>query len=106
MDASLYKHIDVDLPDADRLRQLLIWSSSRASDACLRPEATARISSKGTQLLRNVQQDVVRLLATKAMDIWSPPSQDTAQTKDGLVENEQNVSNRSWEVVYSDHIQR
>ena len=121
-DSSFYKHIDIDLPDSERIRQLLIWSSLRAtatptpstsqppsSSSQPPPPPLPPLSAKAVQVLKSVQEDVVKMLAEKRIDLslYSPEAGSSSKTKvEDLIANEQNVRNRHWEVTYSDHIKR
>ena len=127
---SFYKHIDADLPDAERLRTLLIWCASRAaakpSPPSSNPNSTASDNGKGglanepsepdlpplseraQQLLKNVQEDVIRMLAERKIDL-SLYSGDAPLQNQGEVQlkpNEQNVTNRMLEIRYAEQIKR
>ncbi|EAU83308.2 hypothetical protein CC1G_10749 [Coprinopsis cinerea okayama7 len=119
-EASFYKHIDADLPDVERIRQLLIWcalraaakpslpSSSSASSSTAPPSDLPPLSAHAQAALKKMQDDFVRMLAEKKVDL-SPHSTDPLPPPpEGVTlrENEQNVRNRQWEVRYSSHIQR
>ena len=121
-DTSLYKHIDVDLPDSERIRQLLIWSSLRAAatptSSSQHPSSSSQpppppplppLSAKAVQVLKSVQEDIVKMLAEKRIDLslYSPEADSSSKTKpQDLLANEQNVRNRQWEVTYSDYIKQ
>ncbi|KAF8150159.1 Mis12-Mtw1 protein family-domain-containing protein [Crassisporium funariophilum] len=122
-DNSFYKHIDCDLPEPERMRQLLIWSASRAaatptgstsstSKASSSSSSTAPplplLSAQAAQTLKSVQEDVVRMLAEKRIDmsLYSSGASSSKTRQEDLRENEQNVRNRQWEVTYTDHIQK
>lgn len=112
-ESSFYKHIDCDLPDAERVRQLLIWCSSRAASNSTTsspkdpPQALPPLSAQGIQLLKSVQDDVVRMLAERKIDLsLYPPEASGSAVTEPQKENEQNVTNRGWEVTYGTHIQR
>ncbi|KAF9232961.1 Mis12-Mtw1 protein family-domain-containing protein [Melanogaster broomeanus] len=105
-DSSFYKHIDYDLPEPQRARQLLVWSAARAMS---RPSEAASSSTKPSkppsksstshgkdppplddrqkQLLKIVQEDFIRMLAEKKIDT-------------------SNVKNRAREVTFQRHIHR
>ena len=118
---SFYKHIDADLPDAERLRTLLIWCASRAaakpSLPSSNPNSTASdngrpdlppLSERAQKLLKNVQEDVIRMLAERKIDL-SLYSGDDPLPNQGEVQlkpNEQNVNNRILEVRYAEQIKR
>ena len=118
-DNSLYKYIDIDLPDSERIRQLLIWSSLRSATTSTPstpnpPSSSSRqplpplppLSAPALQVLKNVQEDIVKTLVEKRLDLSHyDPEASSSQTKQkDLLENEQNVRNRKWEVIYSDYI--
>ncbi|RDB30918.1 Kinetochore protein mis13 [Hypsizygus marmoreus] len=112
-DSSFYKHIDSDLPDSERVRQLLIWCSSRAASQPTASSSSSNIpdppplSSQAQQVLKTLQDDVVRMLAERRIDLslFGPPSTENAMQVEQK-ENAQNVTNRAWEVTYGCHIQR
>lgn len=121
-DSSFYKHIDVDLPEPQRAAQLLIWCSHRAMNELA--ESTTRNASsskRGTKdpgkdppllseddlhLLRNVEEEVVKMLAERKIDtnVFSHPGDDDEPRQ--LKPNEQNVRNREREIRFNAHIQR
>lgn len=124
-DGSFYKHIDADLPDSERIRQLLIWSSLRA--AATPTPSTSKATSSSSQphqppppplpplsaeavkVLKSVQDDIVKMLTEKRIDLslYSPEAGSSSKTKpEDLLQNEQNVRNRQWEITYSDYIKR
>ena len=121
---SFYKHIDCDLPEVERIRTLLIWCSLRAagisssngsssSKSKPRPSSTQPpppplppLSDKAAQLLKTVQEDYIRMLAEKRIDLSLFPQAANASTTEVLRDNEQNVRNRLCEVVYSENIQK
>lgn len=108
-ETSFYKHIDADLPEPDRLRQLLIWCSSRAT-ASPHPSTTASpsiplasLSDKSKQALKSTQDDLIHKLAERRIDlsIYSSGSEPSEKPQ---TENAQNVTNRGWEVTYKSQI--
>ncbi|KAL5525497.1 hypothetical protein ACEPAG_6833 [Sanghuangporus baumii] len=118
LDNSLYKHIDPELPESQRIRQLLIWVASRAkeqsssrggkrkaydpptSDAVLPP-----LPPRGAELLKEIEDDIIRQLAEKKIDTsaYSGPSGLNGSWK--LKENEQNVKNRAREKLFTEQIE-
>ncbi|EMD31504.1 hypothetical protein CERSUDRAFT_100359 [Gelatoporia subvermispora B] len=121
-DTSFYKHIDCELPEPQRARQLLIWCSHRAMNATSDPSSqasTSKRSSKksgkdppplsetGSQLLKRVQDRVIRMLAEKQIDtnVYSPEDA-SSRPPTHLKQNEQNVKNRAREARFNAHIQR
>lgn len=116
-DSSLYKHIDPDLPESQRIRQLLIWLASRAmepSSSSSRKGKSPAISTDpnlpplppgGAELLREVEEDILRQLAEKRIDTsaYSEPSESGSTWS--LKENEQNVKNRAREKLFTEQIE-
>ncbi|KAF8702226.1 hypothetical protein AX14_014458 [Amanita brunnescens Koide BX004] len=128
-DASFYKHIDADLPDAERLRTLLIWCASRAaakpSAPLSKPNSGASDNGKGKdnpppapdlpplsaraqEFLKNTQEDVIRMLAERRIDLSLFSGDDPLPSRGEvpLKPNEQNVTNRILEVRYAQQIKR
>lgn len=120
-ESSFYKHIDCDLPEPERIRQLLIWCSLRASSTSSSSSASSSkskpstpkpplppLSADGVQVLQSVQKAVIRMLAEKKIDLSLYSSEENIRKRppEDLRENEQNVRNRLWEVTYSEHIQQ
>lgn len=119
-DSSFYKHIDVELPEPQRAQQLLIWCSHRAVTQLLEenaqlpssrrsakdPGKDPPLSDEDAKLIKEVGEDLVRMLAEKKIDtnVYSPPGGD--DTPRQLKENEQNVRNRAREVKFNAHIQK
>ncbi|KIM80325.1 hypothetical protein PILCRDRAFT_822455 [Piloderma croceum F 1598] len=98
-DSSFYKHIDHDLPESDRARQLLIWCSNRAlgssgfappltgsparagrgvggkdsegkgKDDKVEGKSLPPLSEDQKALLRGIQEDAVRMLAERKIDL-------------------------------------
>lgn len=124
-DSSFYKHIDCDLPEPQRARQLLVWSAARALTRLSEPSSSSKPSrppSKGSNssrgkdpppldddkkaLLKTVQEDFIRMLAERKIDT-SVYSRDKTPCKGtNLKPNEQNVKNRAREVTFQEHINR
>ncbi|KAJ3484487.1 hypothetical protein NLI96_g5606 [Meripilus lineatus] len=117
-DSAFYKHIDVELPEPQRAQQLLIWCSHRAVGELTEkpPNSTSGKGSKAAgkdpplskadiQLLKGVQDDVIRMLAEKKVDtnVFSPSGDGTSRS---LKPNEQNVKNRARESRFNAHIQK
>jgi len=119
-DSSFYKHIDCDLPDAERVRQLLIWCSSRATHGVSNTPSKSQpepqpplppLSAQGVLLLKKTQEDVIRMLAERKIDLslYGPEVSGSGNgngVQETLKENDQNVTNRNWEVTYGNHVQR
>ena len=112
-DSSFYKHIDCDLPDVERLRQLLIWSSyrsaatSQAAASTSKSNTLPRLSAKSSRALKAAQEEVIRMLAERKIDISVSSHSGSRKTpSEELRENEQNVRNRQWQLKYSSQIQQ
>ncbi|KAH9484233.1 Kinetochore protein mis13 [Psilocybe cubensis] len=121
-ESSFHKHIDCDLPEPERLRQLLIWcslraasnpssttSSSSSSSSKPPPPTLPPLSTQGAQVLKSVQEGLVRMLAGKEINLslYEPEAASSStRPPEDLRENEQNVRNRQWEVRYTQHIQQ
>ncbi|KAG6837984.1 hypothetical protein H0H93_008378 [Arthromyces matolae] len=113
-DSSFYKHIDSDLPDSDRVRQLLIWCSARASFSPPSPSdptsslpPLSSLSTSAHAVLKATQEGIIRRLAERRVDLsLFGASDQVAEPLGKLAENRQNVTNRTWEGVYGRHIQR
>ncbi len=109
-ESSFYKHIDTDLPDPERIRQLLIWCSLRAAAAPASSSSASKLpplSAEAVQALKASQEDIVRSLAERKIDLSMYSSEGRKEPQQGeLRENEQNVRNRMWEVTYTNHIQQ
>ncbi|KAL5504421.1 hypothetical protein ACEPAH_8496 [Sanghuangporus vaninii] len=117
-DNSLYKHIDPELPESQRIRQLLIWVASRAKEpsssrggkrkANDAPPLDANLPPLppgGAELLKEIEDDIIRQLAEKKIDTsaYSGPSGLNGSWK--LKENEQNVKNRAREKLFTEQIE-
>ncbi|OCH85569.1 hypothetical protein OBBRIDRAFT_739709 [Obba rivulosa] len=121
-DTSFYKHIDCELPEPQRARQLLIWCSYRAMNETSEQPSQASsskralknlgkdpppLSEAGLQLLKRAEERVIRMLAEKQINtnVYSP--EDTiSRPPTHLKPNEQNVRNRVREARFNAHIQR
>lgn len=121
-ESTFYKHIDVDSPEAQRAQQLLIWCANRAvndfadeygpssSSSSRRNVASAGkdppLSADDVQLLKSVQEEVIRMLAEKRVDTNVSGEPGSVPPPERTRENEQNVKNRAREKKFNDHIQR
>lgn len=117
-ESSFYKHIDVDLPEPQRAQQLLIWCSHRALTTLSNVQQSSSrskgrsagkdppLSPDDLQVLKDVKEDVIRLLAEKKLDtnVFSPTA--AAKPPQVLRENEQNVRNKEREVKFNENIQK
>lgn len=124
-DSSFYKHIDCDLPDPHRARQLLVWSAARAmtrlseasssnSNSKFKPSSSGSgkdpppLDEREKQILKTVQDDFIRMLAEKKIDtsVYGHGPDDKAGDDRHLKPNEQNVKNKEREVKFQEHIER
>jgi kinetochore protein Mis13/DSN1 len=132
--SSFYKHIDADLPESLRLRQLLIWCAYRSMTAPPLPSSTLTPKSKSKQplntapdpslptltpqeakFLREMQEEVIKRLAEGKIDttLSSQSGGDVRgkgkskeEAKTWRIPNEQNVKNRQREVEFKECIAR
>ncbi|KAH9924106.1 Mis12-Mtw1 protein family-domain-containing protein [Amylocystis lapponica] len=113
-DSSFHKHIDGDLPEPQRASQLLIWCSHRAmtelSDHTSQASSSKRqtkksgkdpppLSQEEAQVLKHVEEGVIRMLAEKKIDTNVYGAGNSAEAPVPKKENEQNVKNRAREIV-------
>ncbi|KAJ7939927.1 Mis12-Mtw1 protein family-domain-containing protein [Mycena leptocephala] len=96
---SFYKHIDRDLPDAEQLRQLLIWSASRAASS----SSASKLPPEDASALKTIANDMARMLAERRIDLslFGPDDEDAPKGT-----NAQNEKNKQWEVVYSEQLRQ
>ncbi|KAF9493111.1 hypothetical protein BDN71DRAFT_1450623 [Pleurotus eryngii] len=122
-DSSFYKHIDLDLDEPERVRQLLTWCSARAassyatfppstsiasSSTASPPSKLPELSTVGAAAIKNVQDSMLRMLAEKKIPIRLYSKDESNEPDDDVhkKENAQNTKNRQWETTYSSQIQR
>ncbi|TBU55459.1 Mis12-Mtw1 protein family-domain-containing protein [Dichomitus squalens] len=121
--SSFFKHIDYELPEPQRARQLLIWCSNRAMNelADQAPQAsTSRrtstnsgkdpppLSTAQAGVLKRTQENLMRMLAEKKVDtnVYGGAGSQNGDAQRPLRENEQNIKNRAREARFNAHIQR
>ncbi|KAH7907674.1 Mis12-Mtw1 protein family-domain-containing protein, partial [Hygrophoropsis aurantiaca] len=116
--SSFYKHIDCELPEPQRARQLLIWSAARAMARETSPSRSEpgradgkdppvpELTERERQIVRTVQEDFIRLLAEKKIDTSVYNHDDASSAGKILKPNEQNVKNRAREIKFREHIER
>lgn len=107
-DASLYKHIDSELPDSDRARQLIMLCAARAPlPTSHEGKGPNGPSEKGVKLLQEVRDNVLLLLAERKVDLNVTATVQPSSTANGDVDlrpNEQNVNNRARTTRFKDEI--
>lgn len=64
------------------------------------------MNGEAVKLLKLAQEDVVRKLAEKKIELNVYSSSSINEVQGDLRENEQNVRNRKWEVSYTNEIQK
>ena len=109
-DASLYKHIDSELPDSDRARQLIMLCAARAPLPALHEGKVPPNgpSEKGVKLLQEMRDSVLLLLAERKLDLNVSATDQPSSVTNGNVDlrpNEQNVNNRARTTRFKDEIQ-
>ena len=108
-DGSLYKHIDSELPDPDRARQLIILGAARAPLPAPREgkDPPGEPSEKGIKLLQGLKDNVLRLLAERKIDLNATSTDRPGSPANGSLDirpNEQNVNNRARTTRFKDEI--
>ncbi|KAI0298027.1 Mis12-Mtw1 protein family-domain-containing protein [Multifurca ochricompacta] len=108
-DASLYKHIDSELPEPDRARQLIILCAARAPLPAPREgkDPPSQPSEKGSKLLQELKDDVLLLLAERKVDMNVMAIGQPGSAANGAADvrvNEQNVNNRTRTARFKDEI--
>ncbi|KII85269.1 hypothetical protein PLICRDRAFT_146108 [Plicaturopsis crispa FD-325 SS-3] len=120
-DSSFYKHIDCDLPEGIRARQLLIWCTSRAPlNPTVGSSSKQKTGSKSSgkdpplpplhkdsaEVLQKVKDGMMKLLAEKRIDTNTYSPYQSSNVLDGLKdttsvgENVQNVRNKAREIKF------
>ncbi|KAF8650299.1 hypothetical protein AX16_005307 [Volvariella volvacea WC 439] len=117
-EGNFYKHIDAELPETERIRQLFIWCLSRATSqhnasilSNSPPSTLPPLTDKALKVLKAGQENALRLLAEKEVDLSPYGPLINGQSRgsgqgENLKENQQNVTNRNWEVTYGAQIKR
>ncbi len=108
-DGSFYKHIDSELPDPDRTRQLIILCAARASLPAPREgkDPPSEPSEKGAKLLQGLKDNVLRLLAERKIYLNATSIDRPGSPTNGSLDvrpNEQNVNNRARTTRFKDEI--
>ena len=114
-DFTLYKHIDPEVPESQRARQLLVWSAHRAS---AKPTSSSihstqqgkdpppKLNSEGTKILQQVQERIIKMLVNKSIDTSVFGDEPSTSSSTQVKANEQNVMNRSREERFLARIER
>lgn len=108
-DGSFHKHIDSELPDPDRARQLIILCAARAPLPAPREgkDPPSEPSEKGAKLLQGLKDNVLRLLAERKIDLNATsidrPGSPVNVSLD-VRPNEQNVNNRARTTRFKNEI--
>lgn len=114
-DFTLYKHIDPEVPESQRARQLLVWSAHRASAT---PTSSSihstqqgkdpppKLNSEGTRVLQQVQERMIKMLVNKSIDTSVFGDEPSTSSSTQAKANEQNVMNRSREERFWARIER
>lgn len=108
-DGSFFKHIDSELPDPDRARQLIILCAARAPLPAPREgkDPPSEPSEKGAKLLEGLKDNVLRLLAERKIDLNATSIDRPGSPANGSLDirpNEQNVNNRARTTRFKDEI--
>jgi kinetochore protein Mis13/DSN1 len=108
-DTSFYKHIDPELPDPDRARQLTLLCAARAPLPAPREgkDPPSEPSEKGKKLLQELKDNVLLLLAERKIDMGARGVDQAGSPANGSLDirpNEQNVNNRARTTRFKDEI--
>ena len=107
-DASLYKHIDSEIPDSDRARQLIMLCAARAPlPTSHEGKGPNGPSEKGVKLLQEMRDNVLLLLAERKLDLNVTATDQPSSAANGSVDlrpNDQNVNNRARTTRFKDEI--
>ncbi|CAE6436553.1 unnamed protein product [Rhizoctonia solani] len=85
---TFYRHVDSDLPDALRLRQVLCWTASRASDK----QPAHKPSPVVQDLLKSIQSQAIKRLASGQINTTISPSRASDSNKP-LPPHPKNITN-------------
>ena len=109
-DNSLYKHIDSELPEPDRARQLFLLCAARAPLPAPREgkdPPSPQQSQKAVKLFQDTKNDLLLRLAERKIDINAMRDDQPGSAASRGVEvlpNEQNVNNRARTTLFKDQI--
>jgi kinetochore protein Mis13/DSN1 len=112
-EATFFKHIDCDLPETERVRQLLIWCAIRSSGSNpvsrsstpVKPKPIPGLTDRGAEVSRRIKDDFIRRLVERkaSLNLYGGPSQAEGSK---LKENQQNTRNKDLDVKYSQDIRQ
>lgn len=114
-DFTLYKHIDPEVSESQRARQLLVWSAHRASatptsgsihSTQQAKDPPPKLNSEGARILGQVQERIIKMLVNKSIDTNAYSDETTTSSSTQVKANEQNVMNRSREEKFLAQIER
>jgi kinetochore protein Mis13/DSN1 len=109
-DTSLYKHIDSELPEPDRARQLILLCAARAPFPAPREgkdPPSKQPSEKGAKLFQDMKDDLLLRIAERRIDMNATTDDAPGSAANLGVEvlpNEQNVLNRGRTTLFKDQI--
>ena len=109
-DASLYKHIDSELPEPDRARQLILLCAARAplpSSREGKDPPSQKPSEKGAKLFQEMNDDLLLRIAERKIDMNAMRDDQPGSAANKSVEvlpNEQNLNNRGRTTLFKDQI--
>ena len=114
-DFTLYKHIDPEVPESQRARQLLVWSAHRATATAASnsihstqqgKDPPPKLNSEGANVLQQVQERIIKMLVNKSIDTSAYGGETATSSSTQVKANEQNVMNRSREERFLARIER
>ncbi|CAE7076849.1 unnamed protein product [Rhizoctonia solani] len=85
---TFYRHVDPDLPDSLRLRQVICWTASRATEK----QSSRKPSPIVQDLLKSIQSQTIKRLASGQIDTSITPSR-TSDSSKPLPPHPKNVTN-------------
>lgn len=105
-----YTHISPELPEALRIRQLLVWCSSRALSSTSAPtipspsEPLPKLKSSQQTVLREMQDELMKMLCLGKVDtslsLSDSDSSTSGRRKQKVKEHPRNVINRAQEAEF------
>lgn len=105
-DGSIYKSIDSELTNPDRMRQLIILCAVRSPVHAPREgkDAPGEPSEKGAKLLQDLKGNMLRLLKEQKIDLDATSIDRPGSPANGSRPNEQNVNNYARITRFKDEI--